>query len=195
MNFQSFPDSFVIKPVSGHSSNDVLLIRAGVDLFTGVVFTTESLKAHLVKLLESEPNTEILIEELIFDSNASYSIPRDFKFYTFNGEIEIIQVNSWQGNQKWLSFYNENWKPVQSIIEGELQGEITPPPTNFLKMKAQVTTLSKAYESFVRLDFYDSIQGPVFGEFTPTPRGGNNFTRAGSMRLVCAWEKNCKGLI
>jgi hypothetical protein len=62
-------------------------------------------------------------------------------------------------------------------------------------MLDQAKRLSRAYEIFVRIDFYATDNGAVFGEFTPTPSMGGGPTKFGQKLLMFYWDKYCNSKI
>ncbi len=57
------------------------------------------------------------------------------------------------------------------------------------------TQAKQSIRHFARMDFYATDKGAVFGEFTPTPFMGTNFTPAGEQMLVANWDKYYKGMV
>lgn len=55
--------------------------------------------------------------------------------------------------------------------------------------------LSKTYQLFVRVDFYATDKGAVFGEFSLTPHLGKNFTPYGEKLLTSYRDKYCNGMV
>lgn len=70
-----------------------------------------------------------------------------------------------------------------------------PPPVCLPEIIEQAITLSKTYELFVRIDFYATDNGAVFGEFTPTPGLGYGFTPFADKLLTSYWDKYCNGKV
>jgi len=47
----------------------------------------------------------------------------------------------------------------------------------------------KSYGTFVRIDFLETKDGFVFGEFAPTPRKGEGFTQFANAYLGEMWDE------
>lgn len=62
-------------------------------------------------------------------------------------------------------------------------------------MKVCAKRLSNTYEIFTRIDFYATDKAAVFGEFTPTPGAGNDFTPEGDKLLSAYWDNYCNGMV
>jgi hypothetical protein len=61
-------------------------------------------------------------------------------------------------------------------------------------MKKAAILLGEKLELFMRIDFYSTKKGYYFGEFTPTPGGGNGFSEEGDQFLGSFWkgEEGCE---
>lgn len=197
LDFECLPDSYVIKPTLGYCSNHVFLMNRGVNLFDGKTYGKKAIISALSGVLEYNPRLEFLVEEFITNEAGEHTIPVDYKFYTFNGEIACVRVINRRGPKKGHSqYYKENWKPVRSLKKTKYEeGDHQEPPQCFEEMRDQVKVLSKAVKNFMRIDFYATKGGPVFGEFSSTPSRGVGYTRSGSDFLIKKWDGSCKGLI
>jgi hypothetical protein len=195
-DFNTLPDHFVIRPTTGHSSNLVFVMANGTNLFDHKNYTDLQLKDILRKKVSENEHLEFLIEEFIKNEDGVYTIPLDYKFLCFNGEIASVVVIERLGPKEGLSyFYDEHWNKVDKLNFLYPANDEKQPPRCFQEMLAQAKRLSKAYGIFIRLDFYATDKGPVFGEFTPTPSLGRDFTPFGKKLLLDYWDKYCYGLI
>ncbi|MCJ8164482.1 hypothetical protein MKJ04_06460 [Pontibacter sp. E15-1] len=196
LDFTVLPENFVIRPTIGHSSGLVFLMRKGVNLMDKKSYTTEAIKEILKKALEKNRYLEFLVEEFLTDEKGQYRIPDDYKFYTFNGEIAIIQVINRLGPREGFdSCYDAAWNQMPDISAHYPPAARQLPPQCLPEMIAQVKKLSKAYGVFVRVDFYATPRGAVFGEFTPTPGLGKSFTPMAEQLFIDNWGKHCAGTI
>jgi hypothetical protein len=197
IDFNSFPEYYVIRPTIGHSSNQVFLMSKGLNLFDKQEYTNSEIIDILQKSIKDNPEQEFLVEEFLQNEKGEYAIPTDFKFFSFNGEIAFCYVIYRLSPKKGYSnFYDEHWKKMPLLhVSYPLKDKDSPAPLCYPEMVAQAKKLSKAYRIFVRLDFYATPRGPVFGEFTPTPSMGKNFTSFAKGLLISYWNKYCKGMI
>jgi hypothetical protein len=138
------------------------------------------------------------IDNLDFSKLPPYYVirPTDYKFYCFNGEIACLYViNRLSPKSGFGAFYDENWnlvKKVQFNYPPKLNQQA---PACFKEMVKTAKILSKSYGMFVRIDLYATRKGCVFGEFTPTPSMGMNFTSFGKKLMLSYWDKYCNGYI
>lgn len=194
--FDTLPEYYVIRPTIGHSSGLVFLMNNGVNIMDGKTYSNEAIIGILEEALAGNIHLQFLVEEFLKNEAGEHCIPNDFKMYLFNGELAGIQVINRFGPSKGLTnFYDEHWNPIDNFNIYYPKGEVQAPPRCIDAIVADGKRLSKAYEIFVRIDFYATDHGAVFGEFTPTPFFGNHFTPEGEQMLVQYWDRYCTGKI
>lgn len=196
IDFDNLPEHYVIRPTKGHSLKLVFLIKNSINLMDGKKYSKEDIKVVLSKALYDDQKIEFLFEEFVRTEDGEYKIPDDYKFYMFNGQIGCIQViNRLSNTTGFTSWYDENWNLLPNLTTNYPEGKVQPIPKCLQEMIDYAGKLSKSYEIFVRVDFYATDKGAVFGEFTPTPGLGNGFTADGEKLLTEYWEKFCYGRI
>lgn len=197
IDFENLPEWYVIRPTIGSCSKDVFLMHGVTNLFDGKKYSKLDIISSLTQASEKNPKLEFLFEEFLRNEQGVYSIPDDYKIYTFNGKIACIRRIKRQGPKKGSSrYYDENWNILPSMKTSKYEeGEYQEPPACLQNMINCARKLSKTYQIFVRIDFYATIHGPVFGEFAPTPSHGVGYTKTGSDFLVSYWDSYCKGMV
>jgi len=196
IDFSALPSHYVIRPTIGHSSNLVYLMEHDLNLFDNKNYTPEEIKSNLKKAIQDLPDLEFLFEEFLQTEKGEYKVPNDYKFLCFRGEIaSIVVIDRISPKVGFSHFYDEQWRKMKKLHFLYPGKEEQEPPLCFNEMLAQAKALSKSYGIFIRLDFYATNKGPVFGEFTPTPALGKNFTPYGKKLLLKYWDKYCPGLI
>lgn len=196
LDFSKLPEHFVIRPSIGHSSNHVFIMKRGVNLFDGKPYTADDIVDYCQSVVQSNPAIEFLAEEFLQSADGDFRILDDYKFFCFNGHIATCHViNRLSPKTGYGYFYDTNWNKMKPLhITYPLRdGQIK--PNCFDEMVEQVKRLSKAYEIFVRIDFYATTKGAVFGEFTPTPGMGLGFSSYGKKILLNYWDQYCCGSI
>lgn len=194
--FENLPAHFVIRPTIGHNSRLVFLMKDRINLFDKKKYAPQDLKAVLSKALSKNPYLEFLIEEFIKNERGEYEIPDDYKISAFNGEIACIEViNRIAPKKAFCSVYDENWNKMKAVKILFPFAGFQNPPKCLNEMVQNAKDLSRAYEIFVRIDFYSTDKGCVFGEFTPTPSLGDNYTQFGEKLMISYWDKYCKDMI
>ena len=196
IDFGALPETFVIRPTIGHSSGLVFLMDGPVNLMDKQTYTAEGIRNVLGKALDQNPNLEFLVEEFLRDEKGEYRIPDDYKMYMFNGELACIQViNRLSPKKGYTTYYDMHWNQIENISTGYPKGEYQQPPACLEEMTQDAKKLSRSYEIFARIDFYATDKGAVFGEFTPTPAMGSDFTPDGEQVLINFWDRYCEGMI
>lgn len=172
--FESLPEKFVIRIT--HSSNSTILVHHK---------STENLEELRqrcrAKLKEpfgtftNEPwytriRPQVMIEELLEDPR--YGIPQDYKFYVFNGRVEIVLVQTERFRNDSARYYTRDWQPLD-FTRGYPLSPVLPPPANLGDMISLAETLSDNLD-FVRVDFYSINHDSEirFGEITFAPSAG-----------------------
>ena len=116
----------------------------------------------------------VMIEERMLDQNPEYKIPRDCKFYCFNGRVAAIMlknVNGGRNPKDWsYRYFNRDWEDIGEVYQGVSYDHSLPIPEHAEQMVEVVEKLSAWIPiPFVRIDMYSTTEGPVFGEFTFHP--------------------------
>jgi hypothetical protein len=196
IDFSTLPTNYVIRPTTGHCSSLVFLMKDGLNLFDRKIYTINQIKDTLKQEIINNPNLEFLFEEFLEQEQGKSGILNDYKFFCFNGEVACIQVINRVGpNQGYGSFYDENWNKIKKITHTYKPAKTQNAPDCLTDMVTDAKKLSKAYGIFVRIDFYATYKGCVFGEFTPTPSMGKNYSSFGRKLLLNYWDKYCTDLI
>jgi hypothetical protein len=196
LDFTNLPKQFVIRPTIGYSCQLVCLMNDGYDMMNNCYYSNNDLQELMRRALETNPYQEFLIEEFLKDEDGNYRIPDDYKIFMFNGELAVIElINRVKPKYGFERAYDENWNMIFDIATDFPRAEYQNPPKCLPQIIADAKKLSKAYEIFVRIDFYATDKGAVFGEFTPTPDFGNYFTPKADKMFIDYWDRYCKGKI
>ena len=112
-----------------------------------------------------------IICERYLDSKKGF-LPFDYKLYCFNGEVKAILFISDRDSERKVGFFTKEWtylgppdKCEDTLIE------LPKCPVSLKEMVKCAEDLSKGIP-FVRIDFYEYDNKPIFGEMTFTPAGG-----------------------
>jgi hypothetical protein len=110
----------------------------------------------------------ILVEENI---NPTRTPLKDFKFFTFKGEVKAIQVDSDRFGHHTRDFFAPNWRRMNMMLEKPRSDELPARPRHLEKMLNAAAMLGRDFD-FVRVDLYDLPDHPRFGEMTFYPGSG-----------------------
>lgn len=180
--------AYIIKPEFGHTSMNVYAMYNGINLFDGKKYNYTDFEKifnyNQIDYIETLENyNNVIIEEFIlnYDNKNNYVINEDFKVFTFKGTPELILHKFYENGQYYFSLYNSSGIFINNIrlnkhhIIKQKQIDV-----KYLKKILRVANYvgNKIFKDvFVRLDFYlDHNYEVIFGEITPRPFGGINYT-------------------
>lgn len=182
IDFDSLPDSFVLKTAQG--SGDVVLVRDKCTINKKEVLKHMDISLntrqgefeggkHYMRIEPSIIAEGLLVNDEVSQKYSSSII--DYKIWCFNGKVHYIWVCS---NRNDLSTevmtYDLDWMPhpeYSVFNEHYGRGQILPKPINFERMVEVAEILAKPFP-VVRVDLYN-INGKIyFGEMTFTSLGG-----------------------
>ncbi len=171
---EKLPDKFVIK--STHDSGGVKICRdkSKFDFSLLKIDFDQRLKENYF-YCEREwaykgIKPRIIIEELL-ESDGSADV-WDYKFFCFNGEVKLIQVDFDRSTDHHRNLYTEQWEYMDASIKYPNNPNIIiPKPSKFDEMLWCVKKLAKGIPH-VRIDLYYVNERIYFGEFTFYHGGG-----------------------
>lgn len=178
-------DSFVVKPSYDSSTRGVMLLNRTeirnefFDVLHNKLFTLNEIKEYQRKFFIENIHEEnkIIVEEKIKDIDSSYIIPRDFKFYSFNGRVALILMIDRNRKPAISCWYDEDFQPIYSgIVECVAPYTRTltyyNKPSNYKDLMDFASEVSKLIRvPFASIDVYSTKSGPLLGEITLTPGG------------------------
>jgi hypothetical protein len=193
--WEELPSQFVIKPEGGAASRGVFPIISEdgclISLLDGKT-SIEQISICIKNLAQKKPyHTEsVLVEELILRQNTSGKLPFDWKFYSFQGEIGLIQQIERIGRNKTLfRYYDGDWKNLGRVRKGDkLNYHLKRPyfPEELITIAQKLSKMIRF--PFVRIDLYEDYQGVLLGEITPFPGNLLPFRRDIDKCLGALWE-------
>ena len=104
----------------------------------------------------------ILVEPFV---GASAALPLDYKIYVFGGRAAMVQLHEGRADAHRWHQYDREWLPLSSDVGSALA------PRSLEAMLAAAETLGAGHD-FVRVDFYEIDNRPLFGEFCLFPGSG-----------------------
>jgi hypothetical protein len=190
--FASLPDNYVIRPYYGHSRRNVLAIASAVDLLGGTSYSAAELRQHLIKTLGRFSRVPVLVHEFVRTESGEYTVPIEYQCHVGEtvGAVQVIERQVGGGPTR-NRFYSPAWEPFSDKMRARLPfGQYMDPPRCLDDILNTVRTLGKTYGTYVRIDGFATDRGCVFGEFTPTPARGANFTPYADEYLGALWEEH-----
>ena len=169
IDFDKLPNQFVMKCT--HDSGGLVICKdkSKLDIEKAKKKINHFLKRKYYYIHREWPyknvKRRIIIEEYMEDN--TYHELRDYKFFCFNGKVELMFVatNRQGKGDTYFDFFDKNYNHLD-IINGHPMNPICPKkPKNFSKMVELAEKLSNNLPH-LRVDFYE-INGKVyFGELT-----------------------------
>lgn len=179
IDFDSLPDSFVIKTTNGGGGKNVMIVRDKKQLdVSEAKKTLRKWLKYKVGYRYYEPQYFSIVPRLIVEKYLNPSLGEeslvDYKIFCFNGQPYSILCCSDRAKdrktQKML--YDLEWNPLpEGMVEEYRDGMLHPKPQSLGQMLEYSKKLSRGFP-FVRMDWYDIDGEPIFSEMTFTPSGG-----------------------
>lgn len=172
--------SIAVKPVNLSSSIGVMVLNRNSDgsyhdEMSGRNFSIDELIEHQETISKKWKIEAFALEQRLYDIG-KYSIPRDFKFYAFNGQIALIQCIDRNESPSRVTWYDGEFENIvdDSIICNpkyvKRAGYAKPSLWKQLTQLAQEVS-SNIGTPFARIDLFATPHGPMLGEVTLTPGG------------------------
>jgi len=191
------PNRVVIKPSKGYSAHNVLCLVDGKNILDDSHWDDKKIQTEFGSdqfLQRVKPKW--MVEEFLKPEPLSEDekIPRDWKFYCFGEEIALIHVvlrnSTTDKSANVHHYFTSDLRQLQRKVCTTRQVPDDPLffPECWDEMVTQVKNLGKKLGCFMRIDMYATERGPVFGEFTPTPEGGEGFTEWADKYLATFWK-------
>lgn len=183
--FDTLPENFVIKCTHDSGSTFICKKNSG--------FHTEHIKRELSSKLKKDfywfgrewsykgIRPRIIVEEFIPDKDGNS--PVDYKFFCFNGKMEVFKIDYNRFTKRAANYYDKNCKylnfgKIKSIPDPSIKLEL---PENFEEMVEITEKLSEGIP-FLRVDLYSVNNHIYFGELTFYPSSGiEHFTNDGDI--------------
>ncbi|MCK7678499.1 hypothetical protein M0E84_10735 [Corynebacterium sp. CCM 9186] len=213
IDFGRLPKEFILKPTFLSSSIGVQALekQASGEVFLDHLrnskeFTKEEVvdfqKGMALKKKSTRKPPRWIAEERVVDATGR-AVPDDWKFFAFQGEIGLIEriVRRGPGKRNKIAFFDSDFRPI--VDEDDKLIGSNPKytekfsclaPDNAEQLLKLARRISVAIPTpFVRVDLYNSVRGPIFGEATLVPGSffyGDHETLSDELnyRLGFLWE-------
>lgn len=170
INFDELPEKFVLKCNHGCGYNivctdkttlDIAKTRKVLNKWLKIKFGKGSRELHYLKI------KPLIICEKYIETKAG-KLPNDYKIYCFNGEPKLLLTCTEREESLKLNFYDFDWNELMLGHDKNRANQAVEKPKCLPEMVEYAKILSKPFK-FVRVDFYDLDNKPIFGELTFTP--------------------------
>ena len=125
------------------------------------------------------------------NTDGEYSIPNDYKVFCFDGVPEFILLKRYKNSLYRQKYYTAtDWKPLKDLRTASTD-TVVPKPVELDEILQLARKISIYFRNnIVRMDFYVTDRGVIFGEFTPHPFGGVGYTPWGKRYLNKLMKKH-----
>lgn len=176
IDFDSLPNEFVLKTTHGGGSGGVFICtdKSKLDARLVVEKMKKAMKGDVYRYYREWPyknvKRRIIAEQYIGIKNDDL---KDFKFFCFNGEPKYCQVIGGRKTNMVIDFFDTDWnhQPFHEPKHYPFSAQIVNRPHSFQLMLELSRKLS-ADIPFLRVDFYEIGNHPLFGELTFFPTSG-----------------------
>ncbi|PRD46849.1 ATP-grasp fold amidoligase family protein [Sphingobacterium haloxyli] len=169
IDFRSLPNQFVIKATHGSGWNIIVEDKDRENISNIRKRIRYWLKTNYFEFNREWPykymKKRVICEEFIGEERGTP--PEDYKFFCFNGEPKLIQLDIGRFTSHKRNVYDTEWSRIGGVEIAHEQDEnnIYPKPKNLKEMIDVARKLSEDF-NHVRIDLYN-VQGKVyFGEMT-----------------------------
>ncbi len=172
--WEDLPDSFVLKWNFGSGYNFICPDRTKADLRSNADLLNKWGKKEYWRVYSElqykNRSKYLLCEKYLLPARGKNLL--DYKIYCFSGLPKaILLMNREDSELVKASFMTVEWEKIDGKLERYISLENPEKPISLENMLEAASILSKGFP-FVRVDFYDTDHGAVFGEMTFTPHGG-----------------------
>lgn len=171
-------EGIVIKPSQGAGSRGVYLVVGFDKIIDAKKSRILSNWTELEKIMSENlvsgkiKKDQWIVEDLVFEDEAKSQPARDLKFYCFYGNVALVLEKSTFPEVKYCW-----WTPKgQYIRTGKYEDRLFQGDgvsSRDIELAASVSREIPA--PFLRIDFFKTPSGMLFGEFTPRPGGYEQF--------------------
>ncbi len=171
--WNELPDQFVIKASHGSGFNRIIRDKKSENIDDVIRVTNRWLETDYFKIgrewVYKGMERFLIAEKLILDENGQ--IPPDYKFYCFNGDVALIQVdlNRFKEQQRFL--VDPSFEPLDARLYYPPGDQLPDKPEAFEQAVQLAGRLSKSF-NFIRADLFIIHDKVWFGELTNYPANG-----------------------
>lgn len=168
--YDSLPKEFVIK--GNHGSQMVVIVdKEHLDYIS----LSQKIKGWMNRDYSKEGRERVyqtldryfVVEEKL---SSLHTTPPDFKFFCFEGKVEMVQVDLDRFSSHTRNLYDRNFEELDVRLHHE-KGNAIEKPSSFAKAVKIAESLSSEF-SFIRVDLYLIGDDVFFGELTNFPGNG-----------------------
>lgn len=198
IDLSAMPHEFVLKSDGGAGGHGVFpLRREGPDTFRvlgedGAVLSGEDLRQHFREHRASRP--PYFVEAFLTQVDGVGEIPDDIKIYAMYGEVGTVMLRRMPRHAdlaaaRYRYLDADGVDLGADVARGQQIDSTIRLPESFAQLVEVARHLSRAVAlPFIRVDVYDTVDGPVLGELTRSPGGRQELRSDQDQRLGTLWD-------
>lgn len=167
IDINKLPKSFVLKGTHGSGFNIICKDKSKINWRNELKKMNRWLKTNYYwqnrEWVYKDIKPRIICEKYLEDENGQ--LPKDYKFFCFDGKPKFMYIASDRGKETKFDFYNLNWDKILVSQYYPTSNYEIPKPKNLDQMLKYARILSKGFPH-VRVDFYLNNNNIIFGELT-----------------------------
>ncbi len=175
LQFDQLPDAFVIKMTNGSGWNiicpDKDKLEWSKELGKLRLWQKDNFYFHSREWVYKQIKPRLIVEKYLQDDYGTGAPPSDFKFFCFNGNPEIVEVDTSRFIDHRRNIYDLEWNLLPWTINYPNAAQSIPKPTRLGEMLEIARKLSEGLV-FARIDLYAVQDRIIFGEVTLFPGSG-----------------------
>lgn len=205
ISLAQFPDKFVLKPAFASTAEGVMLLErvdnGYYDAMSNKVWDEDSIAGMQHEIFEKYPRVKnrVTIVEQRVECSEGLSIPADYKFLSFQGQVAvIIRIDRTAARLK-MSYFDGNFSPIVDdrirFNDDIADRQWRLPPTDWRALLNLAHRVSVAVPTpCARVDLFSDVSGPLLGEITLTPgsfyySAGHTLSRQEDERMGQFWAE------
>lgn len=169
LDFEAFEGRVVIKGTHGCEMTMIVDSSEPVDRQAVMAETSRWLQSNWYHVWKEwayrDIEPRLIVEQFIGSGNEP---PADYKFHTFNGRVEMIQVDTGRFTEHRSTLLTRDWKPLDVGVTFGALTSLPEPPSALGEMMKIAETLAADFEH-ARIDLYNVDGRIYFGEITHYP--------------------------
>ncbi|NMA66485.1 MAG: glycosyl transferase [Clostridiaceae bacterium] len=167
INLEQLPTAFVLKGTHGSGFNVICKDKTRVDWNKEFNKMNRWLRTNYYwesrEWVYKDIKPRIVCEKLLLDEDGT--VPKDYKFFCFDGEPQFMFIASDRGRDTKFDFYDLDWNKLPVKQYYPTSDYNIQKPKNLNKILELSRKLSKGFPH-VRVDFYLCGNDVIFGELT-----------------------------
>ena len=198
LDLSEIPDEFVLKSDGGAGGKGVFPLRRVASDSYQVIgsdaapMTTQDLRRHYAGSRSSR--RPYFAEQFLTQNDGVEEIPDDIKIYAMYGEVAQVMLRRMPKHADLRSaryrYLDADGVDLgEDVAPGQRIDQNIAAPASFEQFVSIAKHLSRAMAlPFIRVDVYDTVDGPVLGELTRAPGGRQRYSREHDQKMGEIWD-------